>query len=234
MSKKIELEAIEHIPEYTGILDDGNTITIKDGHEWNGHAYADKVGRIYNESGKVESFFKADCDNGNTDIFDRLRNDIHLITKEHNVMDRDTYKLYYVTDYYIPYRVKEHCSSIPTVINTHVDGCMNVNYEVEYEIIFAADDDYIRYFTAEYKTYGGYAVSFYEELKNIEEMFEEWMDEESHGFHRDEYDELCLDFYDSTGEKIDVAINSIDELLSMITSVRVIKLDRKIMDRTNN
>jgi len=59
-------------------------------------------------------------------------------------------------------------------------------------------------------------------------MFEEWFEEESHDFKDGEYGKEVA-FYDEVGEKLFVEISSVRELLSMITSIRVIKCDTEIM-----
>ena len=228
MGKIIEMNAYENIPEYTGL---GNTasIEIRDGCEWNGHAYASCVGMIYDD-GTVESYFKKDSENGNTEIFDRLRKDIRLVEKHVNLRKYDSLELTSGTRYYIPYKVHNHCSDKPTVIDTYVDGCMNVHYFVEYEILLVAGEDLKRYITNEFETEGSFSSIFFDEIENIEDMFEEWFEEGVHGFKIDEDNNKTVTFYDETGENFDIDISSMRELLSMITSIRVIKCERKIID----
>ena len=61
-------------------------------------------------------------------------------------------------------------------------------------------------------------------------MFEEWFEDGINGFKNVEDEYKTVTFYDETGENCDIEISSIDELMSMITSIRVIKCDRKIID----
>lgn len=227
MNKVIEMISYEDIPEYTGL---SNTISIeiKEGREWYGHAYAICVGIIYDDE-TIESYFETDEKNGNTEIFDRLRNDIGMIKKHVYLVNRETMKEKKGNMYFIPYRVKDHCSSKPTVIDSYVDNCSNVHYSVEYEIVLVADEDYRRYITVGYETEGSYSACFFDQVENIEGKFEEWFEEESHGFKIVEGD-MTVSFYDETGESCEIDISSIDELMSMITSIRVIKCDRKIID----
>lgn len=228
MGKVIEMESYENIPEYTGL---GNTtsIEIREGCEWYGHAYARCIGAIYDD-GTVKSYFKIDKENDNTEIFDRLRNDINLIEKHVYLIDRNTGEDKTATRYFIPYKVKNHCSEKSTVTDTYVDGCTNVHYSVEYEILLVADDEYKRYITEEYETRGHFSSCFFDQVENIEEMFEEWFEEESHGFKIDNDGNKSVTFYDDTGENCDIDVLSVGELLSMITSIRVIKCDRRIID----
>ena len=221
------MESYENIPEYVG-LNNYTSIEIKEGCEWYGHAYASCVGMI-RDDGTIESYFKTDRNNGNTDIFDKLRNDIHLIKKHVNFMDHGTMELSSGTRYFIPYKVKDHCSNKQTIVDDYVDNCSNVRYEVEYEIVLVAGDDCKRYITVGYETEGCYSSCFFDQVENIKEMFEEWFEEESHGFKIvDGY--RTVTFYDETGENHEIDISSISELMSMITSIRVIKCDREIID----
>lgn len=228
MGKVIEMESYENIPEYTGL---GNTtsIEIREGCDWYGHAYASCVGMIYDD-GTVESYFKKDSENGNTEIFDRLRKDIRLIEKHVNLRNYDTMELSSGTRYFIPYKVKNHSSDKPTVTDAYVDNCSNVHYSVEYEIVLVAGDEYKRYITVEYETEGHWASCFFDQVENIEEMFEEWFEDGINGFRNVEDEYKTVTFYDETGKNCDIEISSISELMSMITSIRVIKCDHKIID----
>ena len=228
MGKVIEMESYENIPEYTG-LSNTTTIEIKDNCEWHGHAYAICVGAI-KDDGNVESCFKTDKENGNTEIFDKLRSDIQLIEKHFNFMDHDSGYLRSGIRYFIPYKVKGHCSSKPTITDVYVDSCSNVHYDVEYEILLVAGDDFKRFITVEFETEGSFSSSFFDQIESVENMFDEWFEEESHGFMIDEDGNKTVTFYDETGENCDIDISSIDELMSMIMSIRVIKCDRLIID----
>ena len=226
MKNVIEIESYENIPEYVGIKNTGS-ITVKDGYEWYGHSYGICVGIIYDD-GTVDSYIKKDSENGNTDIFDRLRTDIRMIEKRVTVRNYDTLKLKDATNYYIPFKVKGHSSQKETVTDSYVDGCMNVQYSVEYEILLVADYDLKRYITVEFETEGCFSSSFFDQIEDIEDMFEEWFEEGSCGFIvKDGY--KTVSFYDEVGIRYDVDISSVRELLSMITSIRVIKCERKII-----
>lgn len=113
MGKVIEMVSYENIPEYTG-LDNTTSIEIKEGCEWDGHAYATCVGMVYDD-GIVESYFKKDKENGNTEIFDKLRNDIQLIEKHVNLRNYETMETSSGVRYFIPYKVKDHSSDKPTI-----------------------------------------------------------------------------------------------------------------------
>lgn len=229
MGKCIEMEACANVPKYVG-LENTAFIELKEGCNWYGHAYGTCVGFIGND-GTVESYFKTDCENGTTEIFDKLREDIHLIEKHVHLVDRETMIEKKGRKCYIPYKVKNHSSNKPTITDAYVDRCSNVHYVVEYEILLVADEGFKRYITLSYETEGSFASIFFDQICDIEEMFEEWFQEGSHGFNTDEEGCKSVLFYDDTGEPWDVEFSSIRELLSTITSIRVIKCEREIMGR---
>lgn len=233
MGKIIELESHESIPEYTGFKNI-ETIETREGCNWYGHAYGFQVGIIY-DNGTVDSYFKKDSENGNTDLFDRLRNDIRLIKKHVHLVDRNTGEEKSGNRYFIPYKVKDHCSDKPTITDCYVDRCSNVHYSVEYEILLVAGDGLKRYITDEYETKGCFSSCLFDQIENMENMFEEWFEEGSYGFKTiedDDYDDdyKTVTFYDETGNNYDIEISSIRELMSMIASIRVIKCDREIIE----
>lgn len=153
-----------------------------------------------------------------------------MIEKHVNLIDRDTMKERSGVRYFIPYKVKDHCSNKPTITDAYVDNCSNVHYSVEYEILMVAGDDFKRYITVEYETEGSFSSCLFDQIESVEDMFDEWFEEESHGFMINEDGNKTVTFYDETGENCDIDISSIDELMSMIMSIRVIKCDRLIID----
>lgn len=227
MGQDIEMVSFENVPEYTGLEPNTASISIKNGETWEGHRYATWVGRRF-QDGEVKSAFNKDRENKNTEILDRLRCDIKLLEK--SVSIRRDNKMEHATDYFIPYAVKGHCSTKPTVITNTVDCASNVHYSVEYEIVLVAGDGFVRYITVPYETERHYSSSFFNQVESIEDMFEEWFEEGTHDFRDGKYGKEVA-FYDETGEKEYIEIYSVGELLNMITSVRVIKCDRTIINK---
>ena len=78
-----------------------------------------------------------------------------------------------------------------------------------------------------------YSQSFYDQITSLEDLFAEWFEERAHGFQIDEGSLKTVTFYDDIGESCDVELYSIRELLSMITSIRVIKCEKKMISDTN-
>lgn len=229
--KTIAIESLQNVPEYTG-FSNHETITIREGQEWDGHTYGFCVGMI-KEDGTVKSCFKEDRRNGNTQLFDRLKVEMELYEKHCHLRNRDTLELYDATLYFILYRRENHCSTKPTVEDSYVDCCMNVQYILEYEILLIADEGLKRYLTVSFTGMGSYSQSFYDQLTSLEDLFEEWFEGSSHGFQIDEGGLKTVTFYDDIGESCDVELYSIRELLSMITSIRVIKCEKKMISDTN-
>lgn len=230
MEQKIKMISFEDVPEYTGLEKNSASITVKDGHTWDGHRYGTWVGRIYQDD-EIKSGFYEDTKNNNTDIFDKLRKDMKLFEKHVTCIrgeDRNT--LQCAVDYYIPYMVENHCSTKPTVIDTCIDFCNNVNYEMEYEILLVADEEFRRYITISYGTSGSFASTFFDQMGDIEEMFEAWFEEGEYDFRKVDGN-MQVAFYDETGEKTFIDISCMRELLGMINSVRVIKCDRTIIEK---
>lgn len=52
--------------------------------------YASIIGRKNVDTGEFESFFKVDAEKGNTAEFDRFRENVTLLEKEHTVFSRET------------------------------------------------------------------------------------------------------------------------------------------------
>lgn len=231
MGKVVELVSFENIPEWTGI-NNNEKITIVDGTNWDGHGYGIAVG-IINEDGIIKSYFKKDKENNNTELFNNLKNEIKLIEKNITYRDYDSYKLANGTQFYVPFMVKNHSSNKPTITECYVDGCSNVRYSVEYEIVLAAGDGFKRYIVFDYSTEGTWASSMFNQISLIEETFEEWFEEDFNGFKMAEECGMSyktVEFYDDFGKKVDIEINSINELLDMIVSIRMIKCEHEILE----
>lgn len=228
-NKTVILEACIPIPEYTGFKNE-ETIHIKEGAFFGGHGYGYEVGRVYND-GEIKSAFTEDHENGNTTIFNRLRNEVKLIEKDYHFVNWETNEERTGIRYFLPYRVKGHCSTMPTVTDKHVDNCYNVEYDVTYEVLFVAEDGYKRYITVDYSTEGTFATCFYDHMRDVEDILEDMFENETNGFHV-ENDYRTVTFYDDAGDVCDIEISmgSVQELLSMIASIRVIKCEQRIIE----
>jgi len=216
--------AVVVIPDYTGLE---NEVVINTDGNWNGDRWGQCVGRTMKD-GTVKSSFKIDIENENNEIFEKLRSDVNLIEKTRSIIINSNLEI--VTDYFIPFKIKNHSSAIPTVNSVYVDRCSNVKYDVTYEIMLVAGEDFTRYLTFNYKTEGSYSSVFFDQVENLEITFEELFDKGERDFKEKDGDKTVA-FYDNVGEKLDIDISSVSELLNMVTSIRVIKLDTEIIDK---
>lgn len=226
MEKKIEIVPIIKIPEYTG-LKQGN-LTLNVPPNWDGHAYGRFVGRVF-EDGTVESAFIEDQNNDNTKIFDRLRSDCDLLVTKGTVINRKN-ELFNVKQFYIPYKVKGHLSDNPTVTDNYIDCCMNVKYHCKYEILLVAEEGFKKYIYEEYDTSGSNSLPFYECVDDLRNTFEEYFENGEHGFMGWEDNELSVYFYNDCGERILIDVLNINELVSMVASIRVVELTKEIIE----
>ena len=214
-------------------LDQTIDLEIKEGEKWHGHQYGLHIGNIY-EDGNVESAFRIDRENGGNKFFYKalgvLKNNV--ITKQ--VLVRRDSASVNCTLCYVPYAVEGHSSTKPTVDMESVDNCMNVSYEIEYEVLFVAEDGLKRYLTISYMTSGPFVVSFFEQIKSLEDILEAYFEENKEGFYTSEGYKTAT-FYDEVGSNVPIEIESIDELLNMINSLRIINFKSEIKEsaRTN-
>lgn len=228
---KINCVSLVNVPDYTGLKEENNkaNLTIRDGERFDGDKWGQYVGRIY-QDGKVKSAFKKDTDNETNEIFDKLRNDVKLVEKSVTVSDNGDYRnIVNATDYYIPYAVENHCSIKPTVRDRHVDHCSNVKYTVTYEVMFVADEGFTRYLVFDFTTRGHYSSTFWDQISSLEDELEEMFEDGKNDF-RVEDGEKQVAFYDEVGEKLFIDLYSTNELLSMISSIRVIGLETEIVE----
>lgn len=174
-------------------------IELKTEKEWFGHSYGTCVGSIYDD-GEKRSCFKAD--QKGTDLFDKLLEESALYSEHKIAISRKDHKERGRTDYYIMYEIVGHSKDLPTVLNLSLDTCCNVEYTYTYEILLVADDEYRRYITVNVKTDGPYTTCLADLMKDLDEIFEEWIQENEQGFNRNEYGEICVQFYNDVGQEI--------------------------------
>lgn len=226
--KTIKAVPVYPIPEYTGLNVNGVEYEVP--QNWEGHTIASAVGRVW-EDGKVESFFVNDKEEGTTATFDKLKEDMPLLMKNYNMRDPETRNLVSVMYYYIPYNIEGHCSTMPTFKDYCMTVASNAEYSIMWEVLLVSAEGLMRYITFDYKTAGYYSSTFFDQVKNLEDMFEELFENGERGFTKTtEYGvrELVVEFYDENGSVSPVEILSISELLSMVASLRVIKIETKI------
>ena len=225
VSKKIKAISTIEIPEAIGlskVLEFENSAS----DPFLGHAHGSVIGMIL-EDGTIKSYFKKDKEDGNSRLFEIAIKEMKLKTKTIHINKNG--KLISATQYYVPYVIEGHISSMPTITSGYVEGASNVAYDIICEVLLVADEDLRLYLPVEIKTRGYGSVSLYDYMDSIEDLFDEYFEDKKLGFsvHEDEeYNESTkiVKFYNDLGQIYPVEISSTKELLKMINSVRLVQL----------
>lgn len=195
--------------------------------------YAYRIGRKNVDTGEFESFFKVDAEKGNTAEFDRFRENITLLEKEHEVFDMETSEKKHVIDYYVPYDIQENSKNKPTVTDEFPENAYLTEgyYECEYELLLTCGEA-TRRLVIPQRTVNVPMISL---LSNIEDEIREILD----GFpDEDNYfddvlelvDEHCeIKMFDDYGIPVNIKINHADDFVNMIVSARQIKCEFKYL-----
>ena len=193
--------------------------------------YADRIGRKNVDTGEFESFFKVDAENGNTAEFDRFRENVTLLEKEHTVFSRETLEEKNVIDYYVPYDIQESSKNKPTVTDEFPENAILVDgyYECEYELLLTCGDGTRRIVISQ-KTVNVPMISL---LENIEDEIRDILDgfpDEDNNFADvlelvDENYEIKM--FDAYGIPANIEIYHAADFVNMIVSARQIKCEYK-------
>lgn len=193
--------------------------------------YASIIGRKNVDTGEFESFFKVDNKNGNTEEFDRFRENVTLLEKEHTVFDMETFKEKHVIYYYVPYDIQESSKNRPTVIDEFPEGGYLTEgyYECEYELLLTCGEANRRLVIPK-RTVNVPMISF---LSNIEDEIRDILDglpDVDNDFTDvlelvDKHYEIKM--IDDFGIPVNIEINHADDFVNMIVSARQIKCEFK-------
>lgn len=224
MNREIILSTQINIHEHTGLKKEF-ALNFKKVQNWDGHAFAVAVG-MANLDGSLESFFVDDQKNESTLIFENLKSENQLLIKRKSIVRDD--KLTAVDYYFVPYFVKDHPSTLKTIDTEYVVGASNVEYDCTFEVQLVADEDYKRYVYIDYKTKGMGSIPLFGMIENLEDTFEEFFKDKKNDFKYED-GAYFIAFYDNTGDKNYVENMSITEFLSMIVSIRMVKLECTIL-----
>lgn len=191
--------------------------------------YTSVIGRIDLKTGKLESCWKKDIANNNTEELEKiLEKSTTVAEKYRNIINWDTGVEREVLDYYITYDIKESSKNRPTVTENYVAGCSNGSWVCEYEVLFTCGDGASRRIVLEHNTVNigliEWISDFEDEiedaLKGVTGTFFDGIFKENKG---DE--EYSITMYDEMGLPCDIPIESASDLLNMIVSVRCIKCE---------
>ena len=190
--------------------------------------YCITVGREYEDTGELESFFKSDKENGDIEEFNKtLENCKTLLRKRKTVFNVDTNEEKAVIDYMVSYDIKESTKNVPTYTESYVDYSytLNGNYLAKYELLFTAGDNITLRLTMEHKSNNVPMIEIIEEIKDlifnaidVEEDSENPFSKviKNHG----DYNSIIM--FDEFGNITDIEFENTDELCAMLVSIRQI------------
>lgn len=193
--------------------------------------YASIIGRKNVDTGEFESFFKIDNKNGNTVEFDRFRENVTLLEKEHAVFDMETFEEEHVIDYYVPYDIQESSKNKQTVTDEFPENAILIGgyYECEYELLLTCGDGTRRIVISQ-KTVNVPMISLLSNIKDeIRDILDGFPDEENNFADVlelvDEHYEIKM--FDEYGIPANIEINHANDFVNMIVSARQIKCEYK-------
>ena len=219
---QVKIQSIQTLPDWCP--SEGLTVNYEGFCNFDRYGYC--VGWVGND--KKKSLFKKDISNDSTELLDKVISELQHIEKTQTIVGEND-ELIGVDFIYLPYINKSHSVFQPTITNKYVDACSNVIYNVTYEVGFAAGEEYTRYMTFNYHTEGSYSTSPYSCLSTLAEEIDDIVNVKGSGVYKDS-DGLSVDFFDHTGNKLAIGVGYISNLLDMLFSFRVIKLEHKIVN----
>lgn len=222
---KRKFKTVHHIPEELGL---GNevTLTTKEDQTWEGYSWGECIGRRH-QDGRIQSFFIKDKEGAG--LFEKVRAAIPLIEVPRYIVDRETLESESVVDFFIQYEPVEHCSKLPTIMDGSFDNCINVKYDAAFEVMFV-DEEYRKYLVYKYTTEGPFVSSMMDQVAALGESIEEFAEEKMNEFFYNDDNELSAYFYNDIGERLDISYSSVEELLNKVVSIRLIELERVILN----
>ena len=196
--------------------------------------YADRIGRKNVDTGEFESFFKVDAEKGDTAEFDRFRENVALLEKEHTVFSRETREGKNVIDYYVPYDIQESSKNRPTVIDEFPESSYLTEgyYECEYELLLTCGEA-TRRLVIPQRTVNVPMISLLSNIEDeIRDILDGFPDEDNNFADVLELMDDCYEIkmFDDCGMPANIEINHADDFVNMIVSARQVKCEFKYGD----
>ena len=184
------------------------------------------IGKRNIKTGKLISLLKKDNSNGNIDFLEQALEKLTLVEKVYHTFDKETNALEDWVYYHIMYDVKESTKNIPTCLSGDVYGrVLTGHYKHKYEVVLSTEESSVRFSFY----YSSVNISMYQLISNFEDFFSEALENEC---EIEEFNQLItiekdddvkyIHMYDEVGERFDIEISSVHELLSYISSIRCI------------
>lgn len=193
--------------------------------------YASIIGRKNVDTGEFESFFKVDAEKGNTAEFDRFRENVTLLEKEHTVFSLETREGKNVIDYYVPYDIQESSKNRPTVTDEFPEsGYLTEGYyECEYELLLTCGEA-TRRLVIPQRTVNVPMISLLSNIEDeIRDILDGFPDEDNNFADVLELMDDCyvIKMFDACGMPANIEINHAADFVNMIVSARQIKCEFK-------
>lgn len=140
-----------------------------------------------------------------------------------------------LTQFFLMYKAEDATFDLPTASENISNAC-NVETNVVLEIKLLTDDgDVERYVNFPFYTSGPFSTSLLNFLEGIEDEFDCLLDEGKDGFNvvkEDGSNYYEVTFFDVvTGQERTVQFETMSELLRTVCSVRLVKVENKIVER---
>ena len=193
--------------------------------------YSSIIGRKNVDTGEFESFFKVDAEKGNTAEFDRFRENVTLLEKEHTVFSRETIEGKNVIDYYVPYDIQESSKNRPTVTDEFPENAYLTEgyYECEYELLLTCGEA-TRRLVIPQRTVNVPMISLLSNIEDeIRDILDGFPDEDNNFADVLELMDDCyvIKMFDACGMPANIEINHAADFVNMIVSARQIKCEFK-------
>ena len=188
-----------------------------------GHQVGVAIALKNDETGEIEKNFMPG-DNKEKNLAMLLSEDIdRVIENPISQFNRDENKLVAKTWYLMPYAVEGHPKLKPTVV-VPISGCYNVRYELEMEVVFAAEEDICRYIAAPFVTRNTCYIDLLHDIfdyNDESETFEFFKNTPDFHYDEDEYS-YSFRLYNEAGDAFEHTFDDIDDLKRAIISMRIL------------
>lgn len=223
----MKLKSLNKIPEKYGIAE----FIDYTNESFKGHQIGFCIGDKNNVTGAMTSHLKSKDPNVSDEqlLEEFLKEGFFVLEDTINQVIEGKFVENAKTLYFVPYYVVDHSVYQPTPNFTNISFSQNVRNHVKYEVLFVDEQGwYNRYLTLECDTAGGNSIcygtslSFLEIIEDLGKQLEEILQDEANDTITIQNDSITMTFYDKTGTAYPTEFSSIDEMLKLVTSVRMI------------
>lgn len=224
----MKIRSLNQIPEKYGMAE----VIEYNNDSFKGHQIGLCVGIKDNQTGELKSHIASKDPNiSDVELLEEfLKEDFLILEDTINNIIEDKLVLNAKTFYYVPYYVIDHSVFQPTPNFTNISFAQNVKNHVKYEVLFVDEEEYgNRYLTLDFHTSGGnfngsgsVSMSFLDIIECLEMKLNQMTHNSSDDRITIKDEVIKMTFYDKIGNPYDKKFNSIKDMLSYVTSVRMI------------